>query len=287
MRKISHVMNLLENSKSCSALETKAEIENKKAEKTEGFIIKKTPIISEYDLKLINKFTKRNFDSNEIYIFSVVLCDNEIDRDFERFNDEALDKLAKFFVGKTGITDHNLKSNNQTARIFECKVEILNKNNSLGQNYRRLVAKAYIPRHASGANDLILSIDAGIKKEVSINCSVKSRLCSICKEPISSKSSGFLNSKCKHMPGKIYNDVMCHVILNNPVDAYEWSFVVVPAQREAGVIKCFSQENYAYPDLEPNETRFKDMLSKYDFKLQLTPVLTQTQATYNNSNFII
>ena len=34
---------------------------------------------------------------------------------------------------------------------------------------------------------------------------------------------------------------VCHVVLNQPTDAYEWSFVAVPAQREAGVIKMFAK----------------------------------------------
>ena len=37
------------------------------------------------DLALINRYTRRPFSEEEIYTFSVVLCDNEVDRDFERF----------------------------------------------------------------------------------------------------------------------------------------------------------------------------------------------------------
>lgn len=32
----------------------------------------------------------------------------------------------------------------------------------------------------------------------------------------------------------------CHAVLDCPTDAYEWSFVAVPAQREAGVIKALT-----------------------------------------------
>ena len=34
------------------------------------------------------------------------LCDNEIDRDWERFSPETLKGLAPLFVGKSGIFDH-------------------------------------------------------------------------------------------------------------------------------------------------------------------------------------
>jgi hypothetical protein len=44
---------------------------------------------------------------------------------------------------------------------------------------------------------------------------------------------------CKHEKGKVYDGHFCHHVLKNPTDAYEWSFVAVPAQVRAGVIKSF------------------------------------------------
>ena len=73
--------------------------------------------IREGELELINKHTRTPLTENDVYAFSVILCDNDIDRDFERFSDNALDELAKLFDGVTGIADHNPKSSNQTARI--------------------------------------------------------------------------------------------------------------------------------------------------------------------------
>ena len=69
-------------------------------------------------LKRLNEFTRREMSEDEVYIFDVILCDNDIDRDGERFSQNALESLKKLFVGKTGIFDHNPKSGGQTARIF-------------------------------------------------------------------------------------------------------------------------------------------------------------------------
>ena len=44
-------------------------------------------------LDKINKFTRRPFSEDEVYVFSVILCDNDIDRDCERFSDEALETI--------------------------------------------------------------------------------------------------------------------------------------------------------------------------------------------------
>lgn len=185
---------------------------------------------TEEELKLINLHTRREYKADEVYVFTVILCDNEIDREFERFTKNALIKLSELFVGKTGILDHNMKSENQTARIFSCEVEeIKGKLTSTGEQYYRLKARAYMPR-ISKNNDFISEIDSGIKKEISVGCAVSKIMCSICGENMKS-------FHCDHIKGKKYNGEVCHYILEDPVDAYEWSFVAVPAQKEAKVIK--------------------------------------------------
>ncbi len=192
------------------------------------------------ELRLINKFTRRKFKEDEVYVFSVILCDNDIDRQNERFSDESLEKLAKLFVGKTGIMDHDVKSENQKARIFSCKVKTeKNKKNQVGDIYKSLVARAYMPKTEKN-QEFIIGIDSGIKKEVSISCLVEKIKCSIC--GIDTKVSC-----CSHVKGKVYKEKntesLCHGILENPIDAYEWSFVAIPAQKKAGVIKAFNLES--------------------------------------------
>ncbi len=182
------------------------------------------------ELELINKYTRRNLSEDEVYVFSVVLCDNDIDRDFERFSLESLKKLEKLFVGITGVFDHNPESKNQNARIFSCKTERVEGKHTLDDMpYYRLCARAYLPRSESN-KDFILALDSGIKKEVSVGCSVKRRICSVCGKEICT---------CNHIKGKEYNGKQCYAILDEPLDAYEWSFVAVPAQKNAGVIKSY------------------------------------------------
>lgn len=75
---------------------------------------------------------------------------------------------------------------------------------------------------------LIAEIDAGIKKEVSVSCAVSRSVCSVCGEPAGT---------CSHQRGKRYGEIPRHVIHCAATDAYEWSFVAVPAQPAAGVTK--------------------------------------------------
>ena len=57
-------------------------------------------------LQKINKLAKSPLAAEDVYVFSVRLCDDQVDRDFERFSQKALKELAPMFIGKTGIADH-------------------------------------------------------------------------------------------------------------------------------------------------------------------------------------
>ncbi len=193
-------------------------------------------IPTEEELEKINKLSRRALTADEIYVFSVVLCDNEVDRDNERFTIGALGTLAKLYIGKTGIFDHSMQGRDQCARIFDCSVESdPMMKTSTGEAYHCLKASAYMPRTESN-RDLMLEIDAGIKKEVSVGCATAGRTCSIC-------GADLRRSPCGHIKGKTYRkggaEVKCHTVLSEPTDAYEWSFVAVPAQPRAGVTKAF------------------------------------------------
>jgi len=183
-------------------------------------------------LEKINRYSQTELDQNQIFVFNVILCDNDIDRDFERFSDDALEQLKTFFVGKTGIFDHNPKSILQNARIFDTEVvSDSSRKTSDGREYKYLKACVYMIRTDSN-KDLISEIEGGIKKEVSISCSASSRKCSVC-------GCDKNTSSCVHTKGKKYGSQICHTILSDITDAYEWSFVAVPAQINAGVTKHF------------------------------------------------
>ena len=176
-------------------------------------------------LEKINALAKGTLTAEQVYVFSVWLCDDQVDRDFERFDTEALPVLAKLFVGKSGIVDHKWSAGSQLARIFD--TEILTEDGVTG-----IKAWAYIRRGGAG-DEWIADIEAGIKKEVSVGCAMGRSVCSIC---------GGEYGSCGHRKGEYYEGQLCCAILRDPVDAYEFSFVAVPAQREAGVLKGMGRQ---------------------------------------------
>ena len=100
-------------------------------------------------------------------------------------------------------------------------------------------AWAYIRR--GGSNDeIIADIEAGIKKEVSVGCAMGMAVCSVC---------GSEYGTCGHRKGETYDGEVACAILQEPMDAYEFSFVAVPAQRDAGVLKAMGGGNRCLKEL--------------------------------------
>ena len=141
-----------------------------------------------------------------MYTFSVRLCDNEIDRDFERFASQTLEELAPLFVGKSGIFDHQWSAKGQAARIY--KTEVIQEPERLtraGDGYCWLKGYAYMVRTGSNG-DLIAEIEGGIKKEVSVGCSVERSICSIC-------GCDRTMTDCGHEKGQEYGGQLCWATL--------------------------------------------------------------------------
>jgi len=196
----------------------------------------------EQELEQINQYTRKAVTQDDVYLFTLTLCDNEIDRDFERFTPAALEQLAALFRGKTGLFDHSCKSEQQAARVFATWVETdKSRVTSAGEPYTCLKARAYMIRTKEN-EALIAEIEGGIKKEVSVGCAMGSLCCSVC-------GADRRTAGCEHSKGHIYNGQLCHDVLSDARDAYEWSFVAVPAQREAGVTKAFLKEEPMKPDM--------------------------------------
>ena len=179
--------------------------------------------ISESELAAINTMAMTELKTEDIFTFKAILCDNQVDRDFEAFSETALHQLANLFVGKPVIKDHQPSSDNQIARIYRTEV-----------TQGRLIAYCYMIKTVGNA-DLIQEIRGGIKKEGSVGCAIGAKKCSIC-------GTDLLKNQCRHVAGKTYKGQLCYSVLSDAQDAYEFSLVAVPAQRNAGISKNFDTE---------------------------------------------
>lgn len=210
--------------------------------------------ISEEELALINRYSLKDLKAEDVFTFSVILCDNRVDRTFEHFTEKALEDMAALYVGRTVIKDHSRRADNQIARIYDTAVID-------GENgYKALRAKAYMVRTAGNA-DLIREIEAGIKKEGSVSFWPAKYVCDIC-------GRDNLKELCKHWPGASYSvngeEKVCTFTLDGVKDVFEFSLVAVPAQPAAGTCKSIKgeQPEPTDPPAEPDDNASGELLKR-------------------------
>lgn len=224
------------------------------------------------DIELINQYSVKELTPEDVYCFSVVLCDNDVDRDVERFTDASLEALAPLFLGKTGISDHRWSAERQIARLYRTEVENVKGKNALKEPLRALRGSAYLLNTETN-KPIIEAIDGGIMKEVSIGCSMGKCTCSICGEPLQFDWRTW-NYQCEngHIKGEKYDNKLCCGNLEEPTDAFEFSFVAVPAQRGAGVTKSMKNLDDAFEslmaaDLSDESEKVKALLPRLQMAL--------------------
>lgn len=188
--------------------------------------------VSDVDMALINAQALKELTPEEVFVFKLEACNDQIDRDHERFATNALPALAKMFVGKTMICDHFWSATKQTARIYKTSVE-------RRENRSSLIVECYMLRNES-TKDTIAAINGGILREVSVGCAMGKAVCSICGEEYGT---------CGHQKGVTYDGTLCYCELQDPVDAYELSWVAVPAQPLAGVTKQVNHTGVTVDDI--------------------------------------
>lgn len=209
----------------------------------------KTLELSDSELEKINRYALKELCADEVFIFKVLACSNEVDRDMESFTIDAISQMAELYRGKTMIFDHQNTAGNQVARIYD--TEVLTdetQKTTLGEPYTVLMLHVFLPRLEKN-KELIAEIEAGIKKEVSVSCACGKRTCSICG-----------SNKCEHRVGESYEGKICVRRLWDVKDAYEVSFVAVPSQRDAGTHKNSK---------DPAKTSGEESFEKSEKKLTL------------------
>lgn len=216
--------------------------------------VQSQPQVDEAELQLINQQALRTLTAEEVFVFRLAACDNQVDRDFERFTEAALAGLAKLYPGKPVLMDHKWSAGVQTARVYAAGVE-------QDGDVQRLILRCYMPR-TEGNKEVVAAIKSGVLRECSVGVVVGKCVCSIC-------GADNREALCKHFPGRTYDGVQCHFELDDARDVYEVSLVAVPAQREAGIIKS---KRYGGADLPPEETSRPNQIQLAKARLELEKI---------------
>ena len=166
----------------------------------------------EYELALINQMTSEDLSEDDVYVFSIRLCDSKVDSHNECFTVDALFDLKTLYVGKTGIIETDDGSKNVTARIISCEIE------RDGFDYV-LTARAFIPK-TKQTQSIVNYIEDNSDIGVSVGAAVGACVCSICNNAMASPL-------CNHHKGDHYSIdntfELCYGKIVSATDAYEFN----------------------------------------------------------------
>lgn len=189
------------------------------------------------DIDKINKHTIEELKPEDVETFKVRLCDNCIDRVYDKFSDNALKQIASMADGLSGLQNHDWNSDRQLSRLFDAEVvEDEEEKNELGEPVKYVLGHAYT---LSKYKDLTDKIKSGLLKEVSISFESKDDVCSICGKH-THKEGDIAVCEDGHIAGEYYDiegeeSKLCYNIIDNVTDLLEWSLVAVPAQKGSGI----------------------------------------------------
>lgn len=105
----------------------------------EARLMKAAP--DEGEMALINAQALRELGAEEVFTFRLAACNNQVDRDLEKFSDGALEGLAEKFVGRPVLMDHCWSAGSQTARVYAAGVEPMPET----EGGKQLVLRCYMP----------------------------------------------------------------------------------------------------------------------------------------------
>lgn len=178
--------------------------------------------------------------------FDMILCDNKIDVDGEKFSIPALFQMRDMFIGKTGICGKGYDGKDDTARIFDCTIKCdYGSRTADGEPVLYLKASAYYNLNNGSYTEFNNAVNNEYYDSVSIGCAVDKQ----------TEHNGYTT-------------------IDSITDVYEWAFVAsskkvnCPLRLKDG--KCFGSQNgwgCIYVDVE-NCHNFKKI---YRFGLNNAP----------------
>ncbi|HDP34134.1 MAG TPA: hypothetical protein ENN29_03375 [Candidatus Hydrogenedentes bacterium] len=158
----------------------------------------------------VNRFALRPLCADEVAVFTLDLCNNQVDKHFSRFPDEELERINRLTPGRPLMERHDLRGSLPRGTFFRSRLHS-------EHDCVSVRPEVYVLR-ASDNRDFILNIEGGVYRETSIGFSFRTPECAVCGKDLRT---------CAHIPGRSYGDALCHFIMRDVLEVIEGS--VVPA----------------------------------------------------------
>lgn len=169
--------------------------------------------LSEDRAEAVNHYSLRKLEPAEYAVFSLDLCNNQIDRHFSRFPEEELARINELVPGRPLMERHDLRGSLPRGRFFR---SALHRDGDLVS----VRPEVYVLRTEENA-DFILNIEGGVYRETSIGFSFRTPECSVCGKDLRT---------CDHVPGRAYGGETCHFIMREVLEVAEGSVVSAGSQ---------------------------------------------------------
>ncbi len=178
--------------------------------------------VSKDDMAKIQRFALRELSADEVAVFTMNLCNDQIDRHASRFPKKELETINRMIRGKPTMVNHDM-SQMPRGRFFDSRMakgptgpqSISNSKDAL------FVQPSFYMLREPENESFIRNIEAGIYSGTSIGFSFDTPECSICSCDLRA---------CAHWPGDEYEGVECHYIMHDVRDVFEGSIVPLGSQ---------------------------------------------------------
>lgn len=177
--------------------------------------------ITSDDLERINRLAPAKLSADQVYVRSMYLCSTQpCLSDGCQFSKQGLEDIAGKIVGQSVLTGHD-RSRLPLARFFKARV-VEGPSVSASPPVYFVRAWFYWLRGTTGAKDLLLNIDGGIYREVSLSWRFNRWHCSICHAE---------NNRCAHRVGDEYDGKICFRLIHSIAEVLEGSLVYKSADK--------------------------------------------------------
>ncbi len=164
-------------------------------------------------MNAINRFALRPLDTTEVAVFTMDLCNNQVDKHFSRFPEEELERINRLTPGRPLMERHDLRGSLPRGTFFRSRLH--------NEHERVSVRPEVYVLRASDNEEFILNIEGGVYRETSIGFSFRTPECAVCGKDL---------RRCDHIPGRRYGDTRCHFIMREVLEVIEGSVVSAGSQ---------------------------------------------------------
>lgn len=178
--------------------------------------------ITDQDLAKIQRFALKELKSEELAVFRMNLCNDQIDRHASRFPEKELKAINRMIVGKPTMVNHDMSALPR-GRFFDSRMAIgPTGTQSISTSTDALFVQpsTYMLREPENES-FIRNIEAGIYSGTSIGFAFDTPECSVCNCDL---------RVCAHWPGEDYDGEICHYIMHDVRDVFEGSIVPLGSQ---------------------------------------------------------